>query len=174
MPSDRHDDFMDLLARHQSQLFGYIFALVQNLADAEDLYQQTSIVLWQKFDTFETGTDFVSWSCQTAQFQVLNFLRVKRRSRVCFSDDLVETFAVSQRDRSDISVARRSALRYCLALLKASDRHLIELCYGGAKTIKAAAKTLGRSADGVYKSLNRIRAGLMQCINQRLTDEGDS
>ncbi len=174
MPSERHDDFMDLLAQHQSQLFGYIFALVQNLADAEDLYQQTSIVLWQKFDTFETDTDLVSWSCQTAQFQVLNFLRVKRRSRVCFSDDLVETFAVSQSDRSDISTARRSALRYCVAKLKAGDRHLIELCYGGAKTIKAAAKVLGRSADGVYKSLNRIRAGLMQCINQRLTDEGDS
>ena len=174
MPSNRHDEFIDLLAQHQSQLFGYIFALVQNLADAEDLYQQTSIVLWQKFESFETGTDFVSWACQTAQFQALNFLRVKRRSRVCFSDDLVETLAVSQTDRSEISVARRHALRYCIEQLKSGDRHLIELCYGGAKTIKAAAEVLGRSADGVYKSLNRIRAGLMRCINRRLTEENDA
>jgi len=173
MQNERHEEFMELLAQHQSQLFGYIFALVQNLADAEDLYQQTSIVLWQKFDTFQTGTDFVSWSCQTAQFQVLNFLRVKRRSRVCFSDDLVETFAVSQHDRSEVSAARRTALRYCVEKLKAADRQLIDLCYGGAKTIKAAAEVLGRSADGVYKSLNRIRAALAQCINQELSKEGD-
>ena len=122
------DEFMDLLARHQSQLFGYIFALVQNMADAEDLYQQTSIVLWQKSDTFTPRTDFVAWSCQTAQFQVLNFLRVKRRSRVCFSDALVENLAVIQEDRSEAAAERRSPLRRCVESLKAADRKLLDLC----------------------------------------------
>ncbi|MCG8585875.1 MAG: sigma-70 family RNA polymerase sigma factor [Pirellulales bacterium] len=171
MSERSHNAFMELLAQHQSQLFGYIFALVQNMADAEDLYQQTSIVLWQKFDAFEQGTDFVSWACQTAQFQVLNFLRTKRRSRVCFSDTLVENLAVSQRDRSDVTAARRSALRFCVDQLKAADRRLLELCYGGAESIKAVAESLGRSADGVYKSLNRIRSGLGECIRTRLAKE---
>ena len=41
------------LARHQSQLFGYIYSLVRDLDDADDLFQQTSLVLWDKFDQFD-------------------------------------------------------------------------------------------------------------------------
>jgi RNA polymerase sigma-70 factor (ECF subfamily) len=174
MTEQPNSEFMELLARHQSQLFGYIFANVQNMADAEDLYQQTSIVLWQKFDTFEQGTDFVSWACQTAQFQVLNFLRVKRRSRVCFSDSLVEDLAVSQQDRSEELSLLRVALRYCVERLKAADRKLLDLCYYSGTTIGAAAASIGRSADGVYKSLDRIRSGLAECIRRRLAEERDA
>ena len=173
MHTQSNDEFMNLLAQHQSQLFGYIFALVQNMADAEDLYQQTSIVLWQKFDKFQPGSDFVSWACQTAQYQVLNFLRVKRRSRVCFSDSLVADMAVLQEDRSEELSSLRRALRYCVERLKTADRKLLDLAYGGTTTIKAGAESLGRSADGVYKSLNRIRTGLAECIRRRLAEERD-
>src|SRR5690242_1077981 len=51
----RSADFLDLLQRHRSQLFSYILSLVNNLSDSEDLFQQTSLVLWQNFSKFEPG-----------------------------------------------------------------------------------------------------------------------
>ena len=42
-----------LLRQHQTQLFGYIYSLVRDLDDADDLFQQTSLVLWDKFDQFD-------------------------------------------------------------------------------------------------------------------------
>ena len=54
--------FTDLLHESRSRLYGYIYALVQNQADAEDLFQETTLCLWQKFEEFEQGTDFGRWA----------------------------------------------------------------------------------------------------------------
>ena len=52
---DRHNSFVELLTRHQSQLYGYIFALVRNREDAADLFQSVGLILWRKFDSFRPG-----------------------------------------------------------------------------------------------------------------------
>ena len=51
---DRQAEFAALLRQHQTQLFGYIYSLVRDLDDADDLFQQTSLVLWDKFDQFDS------------------------------------------------------------------------------------------------------------------------
>ena len=56
---DQKSEFAALLARHQAQLFGYIHSLVRDLDDADDLFQQTSLVLWDKFDLFDPSRSFV-------------------------------------------------------------------------------------------------------------------
>ena len=58
---EQHDLFCELLTLHQGQLHGYILALVGNRADADDLFQSTSMVLWRKFDTFQPGSSFLAW-----------------------------------------------------------------------------------------------------------------
>ena len=55
MESDRRAEFAELLRQHQSQLFGYIHSLLRNLSDADDLFQQTTLILWKKFGEFERG-----------------------------------------------------------------------------------------------------------------------
>ena len=50
--------FAALLRENRSRVFGYLLALVQNLSDAEDLYQQTALVLWEKFSQYEPGYRF--------------------------------------------------------------------------------------------------------------------
>ena len=49
---ERHNLFSELLTRHQSELYGYIFAVVRNWEDADDLYQSVCLILWRKFDRF--------------------------------------------------------------------------------------------------------------------------
>ena len=74
-PGDRKAEFAAQLGRHQGQLFGYIHSLVRDLDDADDLFQQTSLVLWDKFDQFDASRSFVCWACGVARYEVLNFLR---------------------------------------------------------------------------------------------------
>src|SRR5689334_17876152 len=57
--SDIKLGFAALLRQHQNQLFGYIYSLVRDLDDADDLFQQTSLVLWDKFDLFDPSRSFV-------------------------------------------------------------------------------------------------------------------
>ena len=72
-----HEQFTGLLMRHQSQVFGYIFAAVHNLHDAEELYQDTSLILWRKFAGYRPDSDFARWACQTAKYEILRFQRGK-------------------------------------------------------------------------------------------------
>src|SRR5256885_12120337 len=60
---------MALMTRHQRQMFSYIYVLVPNRSDAEDLLQETSLVICEKFHEFREGTDFVAWACQIAYWR---------------------------------------------------------------------------------------------------------
>jgi RNA polymerase sigma-70 factor (ECF subfamily) len=166
--ADGNDAFLDLLTRHSSQLFAYIYALVRNLHDADDLFQKTSVVLWKKFDDFELGSDFMAWACRTAKFEVSNYVRARRRDRHLFSDALMEQLAASQRDRSEHLQQRRAALEQCLNKLSGTDRRLIDLCYRGEGNIKHAAAQLERPVGSVYDSLSRVRQVLRECVLRTL------
>ena len=56
---DRHNLFSELITRHQSQLYAYIFAIVRNQQDADDLYQSVCLILWRKFDIISAGQQFL-------------------------------------------------------------------------------------------------------------------
>src|SRR3990172_8659296 len=106
--SDRHSRFIELLSDHQGRLFTFLYAHVLNMADAEDLYQQVAMVLWQKFDQFVPGTEFGSWAIRVADLTIKNFLRGKRRSKVFFSDDVMQRIIDHQATLPRERVAARS------------------------------------------------------------------
>jgi len=170
--SDRQGRFIELLASHQGRLFTFLYAHVLNMADAEDLYQQVALVLWAKFDQFVPGTDFGAWAIRVADLTIKNFLRGKRRSKVFFSDEVMQRIVDHQAAVPPERVAARSeALQGCLQRLPAADRELVEQCYGGEAKIKDVASTLGRSAGAIYTSLCRIRQALLACIERAMTSE---
>ena len=40
---ERHNLFAELINRHQSELYGYIYAVVRNWEDTDDLYQSVCL-----------------------------------------------------------------------------------------------------------------------------------
>src|SRR5689334_25139454 len=82
--------FSELVSAHRSRVFGYIYAMLHNMSDAEDIYQQTTLLMWQKFADFQPGTDFGSWALRIAYYNIKNFQRSTRRHHVFFSDDVME------------------------------------------------------------------------------------
>src|SRR3954468_15442865 len=99
MERDPHDEadsrkrLMVLMTRHQRQIFSYIYVLVPNRSDAEDLLQETSLVICEKFHEFKEGTDFVAWACQIAYWRVLYSRQKFARSKVVFDQDIVDIVA---------------------------------------------------------------------------------
>src|SRR5947207_6768492 len=90
MNDDHHRklEFAECLRRHQSQLFGYIHSLVRDLNDADDLFQQTTVILWNKFADFDQERSFIAWGCGVARLEIANFLRARGRQRLYFTDEL--------------------------------------------------------------------------------------
>jgi RNA polymerase sigma-70 factor (ECF subfamily) len=170
----REEQLVHLLSTHKRQLFGYIFALVHSIADAEDVFQQTSLVLWEKFDEFEPGTDFVAWAASIARYKAIDFLRSLRRQRASFSPILLDQLTVQAHARSELAEARAMALESCRLKLSSADQQTLRACYAQGVTIKQAAVTLDRSVGSVYDSLSRIRRALLKCIERTLLSEGCS
>lgn len=169
------DDFLALLGRHQSRLMGFIYSLVQNMDDTEDLYQQTCLVMWRKFQQYEPDTDFMAWACQIARFEVLNFLRRAASQRVSFSEEFLAELAVAPGPVSDEKLqSRQQALADCRQDLSPSDQKLLTRRYSGKETVLSIAADLQRSPQSICNTLGRIRRALLACIERKLKTEAAS
>ncbi len=163
--------FVRLLATCQRRVFLYALGLVYNAADAEEILQETNLVLWRKFDQYQPGTNFAHWACRIAHFEVLKFRERQARQRRLFTSEFIEALAVDSEESLDELDARREALAACLEKLRKTDRQLVLRRYQERATTRSVAKALGRSVQGTRKSLHRIRMALLACIERTLTAE---
>jgi RNA polymerase sigma-70 factor, ECF subfamily len=165
--SNPTEAFVGLFAQNQYEIHSFILTLVPDWADADDVMQTTSIVLWRKFGQFEPGTNFVAWACQIARLEIYNFRRVKGRDRLLFDDSLLRSLGDVRLSMGDQLEAQRQFLNDCIARLKVDDHELVRRCYGQrAITAKQVAVELGRPVNTVYKALMRIRRQLYECVQR--------
>jgi RNA polymerase sigma-70 factor, ECF subfamily len=170
--SEHAEQFAELLRSNHRQLFVFIYSLVQNRADAEDVYQQTTLVMWKKFSEFTPGTNFGAWAARVAHLTARHFIRTKRRNRVYFSDGMLELLADSYAaPRPGASERRMDALARCLEKLPRRERRLVDSCYSEECDIASLAESSNRSVAAVYQALYRIRKALLTCVERTLAAE---
>lgn len=163
-------EFVRLLAQHQRSVYAFIYSMIPNWADADDVFQATNVKLWEQIDRFEPGTDFGAWARSVAYYCALNFRRDAGRERVHFSQTFIdavhEEVEAIEPEVQDIG----EALEQCIKKLPDKDRKLLDLFYGGGLAVKAVAERVGRSAAATYKAISRTRLALRQCIDRRLAN----
>lgn len=168
---DRNAVFVELLTQHQRKLYGFIYTIVSNASDAEDLLQETNIVLWSKNQEYKLGTNFLTWACQIAYFKVNNFLRTKGRSRLYFNEKLLAEISDIRLDRSEVHTIHSMLLVNCLGKLSSDSQKLLRLRYDGKSSILDVAKQMGRPVGSLYNSLSQIRRKLWECIRVAIKEE---
>lgn len=168
---ERHNLYSELIARHQSELYAYIFAILRNWEDADDVFQSVCLTLWQKFEQFRPGSSFLSWARQTAKFEVRRFLRPKRSLSYAneeLLDELTEAICEVQNNRGERGLA---ALERCREKLNVTDIELLELHYVQDLGSRQIADRLQRTQASVCNSLKRIRRWLLECVQTELARE---
>jgi RNA polymerase sigma-70 factor (ECF subfamily) len=163
---------MALMTRHQRQIFGYIYTLVPDRSAAEDLLQETSLVICEKFEEFEEGTDFVSWACQIAYWRIRYARQKFARSKVVYDQDVVDAVAQTAGEMAGELDERHQALAECLKKLHPRDRELVLARYEPGGGADEAARRTGRTIQAAYKALGRIRKLLLDCVSHQLAAGG--
>lgn len=171
---ERHNLFSDLITRHQSELYGYIYAVVRNWQDADDLFQSVCLVLWSKFELFQPGSSFFAWARQTAKITVSNFLKRKRLPNYVSEDVLDILTGTVTEAQSDGAEPYLVALRHCKATLTTADEELLSLRYAEDLGSREIADRVRRPQQSVCQSLKRIRRVLLKCIQMQLTQQEHS
>jgi RNA polymerase sigma-70 factor (ECF subfamily) len=168
-PDPQIERFAGLLARCQRRIFVYAMSLLHDSHEAEDVLQETNLVLWRKFNQYQPGTDFASWACRVAYFEVLKARKKKGRSERLLSDQFIETLAAGcERTMCDWD-DRQEALKQCMRKLNDRDRELVRSRYQPGATTRGIAEASGRSVQGTRKSLLRIRNALLDCVKRVLS-----
>lgn len=163
-----HDEsqalFLRLFQSSERELFRYVAALVPNIGDAEEIVQQTAVVLWSKFHQFDAERPFTPWACRFAINVVKQWLVCRKRWQSNLDDGLAEQLAARREELRPQFESRLRHLDACLEKLPMGQREVIEAYYFRRRSVEVIAEESQRSADAIYKMLQRIRLMLRQCI----------
>ena len=165
---ERNKRLMLLMTQHQRRIFSYIYTLVPDRHNSEDILQETSLVICEKFADFEPGTDFVAWACQIAYWEVRRARQKFARAKVIFDQEIVDAVAETAGTMAEEITQRHEALEHCLRKLHPRDRELVLMRYEPGSGVEEAAQRSGRTLEAAYKALGRIRKLLLDCVTQRL------
>lgn len=133
--------------------------------------QETSILMYEKFDDFDKSSDFLAWAKTIAKYKTLEFLRKNQRQKVIFSPEIAELI-----DRESQCCVGRcddwlDMLRQCISRLRNIDQQLLQVRYYENMSVAAIAKRLGCSFQKVYRDMARINDSLVHCIRLKIRSD---
>ena len=167
MPAGNYERFTRLFLQHEPDILRAVMVFVPSRADARDIVQETAVTLWQQFDQYDPARPFANWAVGHARIQVRRWFRqVQRESRL--SEKALEALLTADEERADDKEKRGAALRECLEAMAVNSREIIEGYYFSERSVEVLASTHGRSVEAIYKTLQRLRAGLLDCMHQKL------
>lgn len=169
--NDLYKEFLREFARDRTKLFRYIYSLLPNHADAEDVFQRCSLVLWEKFAEFDPERRFLPWACGIALNEVRYFLRTSNRHHLRFDSDLLGAISDSRMEDLDSTTEAISVLSDCLKKLPRRDREMVKAAYSKPGTIKKFAESTQSAPQTIYNNLGRIRRQLQLCVRRKLALE---
>jgi len=156
--------FLSLFLRSEREIFRYVAALVPNVADAEDIVQQTALALWEKFDAYDSSQPFTPWACRFALNKTKQWIERRQRWQALLEGGLAEELAERREQLRTEIETRLKHLEGCLNKLPEEQRSIVEGYYYRRDGVEKLAEHSGRTVAATYKTLQRIRESLQLCI----------
>lgn len=166
-------DFEALLADAQPRLRGYVASILGGHSDADDVVQETNLILAAKKDSFKAGTNFMAWAFRIAFFKATTWRRDRLRAGrvVVFGEAAFQDVAAAAEEYFTERPPVLDALADCLQSLPASQRELITAKYFNRQALVDLAASCGCSANSLHKMISRIRLALRKCVSETLKRE---
>lgn len=160
--------FVELLTPNYYKIHSFILMLVPNKTDAEDILQSAITYMWEHFNDFEPGTNFLSWAFTVSKYQVLTYRKKKQRSIIHFSEEAIRLIeSENQRLSHEIDV-RLDTLNECMKKLHSRDLTFIKKRFESKTTVIDLASKFQISVNVAYKRLARIKSLLLKCIHKAM------
>ena len=162
------EPFVRVLLANQGRIYAYITSLLGDPRLAEELLQETNVVLCRQADRIESIKDFAAWACRIAYFEVMTYRKRQQRDRHMFDDHVLSLVSEEANSQAEEYERRHCALAQCLSELSEQQRKMIMGRYGRSGSVQAIAEEYGRSPGSISQTLYRIRTALLKCIERRL------
>src|SRR5215204_3828011 len=114
-PAAAQQQFLSLFLRSEREIFRYVAALVPNVADAEDIVQQTALSLWEKFEAYDSSQPFTPWACRFALNKTKQWIERRQRWQTLLEAGLAEDLAHRREELRPELETRLRHLEGCLS-----------------------------------------------------------
>jgi len=168
----------DLMARHASPVFQFLYRMVGNEDDANDLAQETFVRVFRSRTTFRTSDKFSTWLYTIAANLARNHFRWRaRHPNVSLetatgesNQTLGSTLPANTPAPSEQTLAaeRAAAVRAAVGKLPEDLREVIVLCEWEERRIAEAAAILETTPKAVESRLYRARGMLRERLQSWL------
>lgn len=165
--------FEILVREHEGRLRSFLHSLVRDPIAVEDLVQDSFLVAWKNLDRYDREQPFGPWVRGIGRRLSLAWFRKSGRDKHEFVDEQTVDALSQLHDELDLHPGdtldeKLASLRACLERLPEHQARVLSLHYNEDLDCQAIAETVGRSREAVKKLLQRGRAWLGNCIEQRM------
>ena len=169
---DSLDVFEVLVRENTSMLTTFVRAAVRQDAAVDDIWQETMITAWRRWDDYDRSRPFGAWLRGIAGKNILAWHRKQARDHVCCDDATLEYFGQvigrMQNLNGDTFQDKLDALRACIQALPEPYQDTIRLRYEENLMPAAMADALSLKTETVKKQLQRAKAQLFDCISRKI------
>ena len=166
-----HDSFLKNFLPVQIALRAFLFSVMRNHSEADDLFQEVAMILWNKFDAYDPSRSFTAWAIGIAKFEVLKRKQTFARSRLVFSDEAVAALALAANEDAEAADERQGHLAECLKKLPSRERLLVDMRFEQKKLLSEIATATEKSTAAVEMMMVRVRRWLRDCVEKSLAQE---
>ena len=159
--------------QHQSVLRAYLASFLGGSTAVDDALQEVAVVVWQKGPWDGDSSAFLAYSLACARRIALATCRKLGDTRLeLLSPETANMLAdqVVFQEQQDAAAPDElmHALRKCLEKVNPENRELLESRYSGESREELAqlSKRVGKSMDALYKTLERLRERLRNCVER--------
>jgi len=153
--------FAGVVERHHRALHGFLFRLLLNRHDTEDLVQETFLAAYRQLARYDARYSFKTWLFTIGRRQAISVLRRRRMPVMADLPDAPEP--ADAETAGDVRIMRYEAARSlhaALAELPSDYRQALWLFYVEEQSVSDIAAILGKTALGTRVLLHRARHAL--------------
>ena len=168
------DAFRDLVEAYKDRLFAFVWRILRNHHESEDVCQAAFVKAYESLDSYSANYAFSTWLFTIAYRLCLNSLRKKK----AFSGETDFSHVGDGEAEASLSLASseeaerlRDLIWTAVAQLSPPQKSAVLLFYREDKSCQEIGLVLGIPAVTVKSHLHRARAKLRQLLSAELVED---
>lgn len=177
----QREAFREIVAKYQSLVCSVAYSVTGDLAESEDLAQETFLVAWRKLDTLEDRSKLGPWLCGILKNIARDSHRRGKRDLLHDAaplDEAVVSANVAELSDKTTQSEREAVMWAALEVIPETYREPLILFYRQGESIRGVAAALDLSEDAAKQRLSRgrkmLKLQVAALVEKALADSGPS
>ncbi|MEM7474402.1 MAG: sigma-70 family RNA polymerase sigma factor [Planctomycetota bacterium] len=165
--------FEVLVRENGKMLDAFIRALVSDSGAVDDVWQETMITAWKRWDDYDRNQPFGAWLRGIARNHIKAHYRKQNKQPVSMeSIEYVESvFGKLRAQFGDSFDQRLELLRACVEKLPSNYSEVIKLRFKDAMKPAEIAESTSQKLETIKKRLLRAKSDLYDCMARKLATQ---